>query len=133
MQYLTDRKRAVGKGASGSGTEHFWWMTMSSVALAFLVPAFIFVFGNAIGMDQAQLQAYFARPFPAILTALVTIVGMRHFAKGAQVMLEDYTQGSLRKGLVIFVYSLSWLISALVLYALAKMMFIAAAAQQITN
>ncbi|ETD89570.1 succinate dehydrogenase, hydrophobic membrane anchor protein [Rhodobacter capsulatus] len=133
MRYLTDRKRAVGKGASGSGTEHFWWMTMSSVALAFLVPAFIFVFGHAIGMSQAELQAYFARPFPAILTALVTIVGMRHFAKGAQVMLEDYTQGSLRKGLVIFVYSLSWLVSALVLYALAKMMFLAAAAQQITN
>ncbi|ETD82462.1 succinate dehydrogenase, hydrophobic membrane anchor protein [Rhodobacter capsulatus] len=133
MRYLTDRKRAVGKGASGSGTEHFWWMTMSSVALAFLVPAFIFVFGHAIGMSQTELQAYFARPFPAILTALVTIVGMRHFAKGAQVMLEDYTQGSLRKGLVIFVYSLSWLVSALVLYALAKMMFLAAAAQQITN
>ncbi|ETD82925.1 succinate dehydrogenase, hydrophobic membrane anchor protein [Rhodobacter capsulatus] len=133
MRYLTDRKRAVGKGASGSGTEHFWWMTMSSVALAFLVPAFVLVFGHAIGMSQTELQAYFARPFPAILTALVTIVGMRHFAKGAQVMLEDYTQGSLRKGLVIFVYSLSWLVSALVLYALAKMMFLAAAAQQITN
>ncbi len=133
MRYLTDRKRAVGKGASGSGTEHFWWMTMSSVALAFLVPAFIFVFGSAIGGTQEEVIAHFSRPFPAILTALVTIVGMRHFAKGAQVMLEDYTQGSLRKGLVIFVYSLSWLISALVLYALAKMMFIAAAAQQITN
>jgi len=124
MRYLTDRKRAVGKGASGSGTEHFWWMTMSSVALAFLVPTFIFVFGSAIGGTQEEVIAHFARPFPAILTGLVTLVGMRHFAKGAQVMLEDYTQGSLRKGLVIFVYSLSYVITALVLYALAKMTFL---------
>ena len=124
MRYLTDRKRAVGKGASGSGTEHFWWMTMSSVALAFLVPTFVFVFGSAIGGTQEEVIAHFSRPFPAILTGLVTLVGMRHFAKGAQVMLEDYTAGTLRKGLVILVYSLSYLITAMVFYALAKMTFL---------
>ncbi len=124
MRYLTDRKRAVGKGASGSGTEHFWWMTMSSVALAFLVPTFVFVFGSAIGGTQEEVIAHFSRPFPAILTGLVTLVGMRHFAKGAQVMLEDYTSGTLRKGLVILVYSLSYVITAMVLYALAKMTFL---------
>ncbi|PTV96051.1 succinate dehydrogenase subunit D [Rhodobacter aestuarii] len=133
MRYLTDRKRAVGKGASGSGTEHFWWMTMSSVALAFLVPTFIFTFGSAIGGTQEEVVAHFARPFPAILTALVTLVGMRHFAKGAQVMLEDYTAGSLRKGLVIFVYSLSYLLTAIVLYALGKMVFMDTAAQMLNQ
>ena len=124
MRYLTDRKRAVGKGASGSGTEHFWSMTMSSVALAFLVPSFIFTFGKALGKSQEELVTYFAQPFPAILTGLVVLVGMRHFAKGAQVMLEDYTQGSLRKGLVILVYSLSYAVTAVVFYALAKMVFL---------
>lgn len=133
MRYLTDRKRAMGKGASGSGTEHFWWMTMSSVALAFLVPSFIFVFGSAIGGTQAEVVAHFSRPFPAILTGLVTLVGMRHFAKGAQVMLEDYTAGSLRKGLVIFVYSLSYMITGIVFYALVKMMFISAQAPILPN
>ena len=127
MRYLTDRKRAEGKGASGSGTEHFWWMTMSSVALAFLVPTFVFVFGSAIGGTQQEVIAHFSRPFPAILTGLVTLVGMRHFAKGAQVMLEDYTAGTLRKGLVILVYSLSYVVTAMVLYALAKMTFLSIA------
>ena len=37
MRYLTARKRAEGKGASHTGTEHHWYMTVSSVALAFLV------------------------------------------------------------------------------------------------
>lgn len=121
MRYLTDRKRAVGKGASGTGTEHAWYMTMSSVALAFLIPTFLIVFGRAIGQSQEVVIATFSHPFPAILTALVTIIGMRHYAKGAQMMIEDYTQGSMRKGLVILVYSLGYLVTALVLYALAKM------------
>ncbi|SOB94264.1 succinate dehydrogenase, hydrophobic membrane anchor protein [Rhodobacter maris] len=133
MRYLTDRKRAVGKGASGSGTEHFWWMTMSSVALAFLVPVFVFVFGSAIGGTQAEVIAHFSRPFPAILTGLVTLVGMRHFAKGAQVMLEDYTAGTVRKALVITVYSLSYLVTAMVLYALGKMVFMSTAAQMLNQ
>jgi succinate dehydrogenase / fumarate reductase, membrane anchor subunit len=29
MRYLTDRKRAVGKGAAGTGTEHHWSMQVS--------------------------------------------------------------------------------------------------------
>jgi succinate dehydrogenase / fumarate reductase, membrane anchor subunit len=41
--------------------------------------------------------ATFARPFPAIVTALVLVVGMRHFAKGAQMMIEDYARGTTRK------------------------------------
>ncbi|MGD9916947.1 MAG: succinate dehydrogenase, hydrophobic membrane anchor protein [Paenirhodobacter sp.] len=124
MRYLTDRKRAVGKGAAHTGTETHWYMTMSSVVLAFLVPTFLFIFGRALGQDQQTVVETFGRPFPAILTALVTLIGMRHFAKGAQMMLEDYTQGTMRKGLVILVYSLAYLVTAIVLYALAKMTFL---------
>lgn len=124
MRYLTDRKRAVGKGAAHTGTETHWYMTMSSVVLAFLVPTFLIIFGRALGQDQQTVVETFGRPIPAILTALVTLIGMRHFAKGAQMMLEDYTQGTMRKGLVILVYSLAYLVTAVVLYALAKMTFL---------
>jgi succinate dehydrogenase / fumarate reductase membrane anchor subunit len=33
MSYLTDRKRATGTGSAKTGTEHFWLMKVSSVAL----------------------------------------------------------------------------------------------------
>jgi succinate dehydrogenase / fumarate reductase membrane anchor subunit len=66
------------------------------------------------------VQASFARPFPAILTALVLIVGMRHFAMGAQTMIEDYARGTARKMGIIFVYSLSAVIAASGLFALIK-------------
>lgn len=121
MRYLTDRKRAVGKGASGTGTEHHWSMQVSAVALAFLVPAWLYIFGSALGGSHAEVVGTFSRPFPAILTALLLVVGMRHFASGATMMIEDYAGGTSRKIAIIFVTSLAWVIAATGLFALARM------------
>ncbi len=120
MRYLTARKRAEGKGAAHTGTEHHWSMTASAVALAFMVPTWLYIFGSALGQPQEAVVAIFARPFPAILTALVLVVGMRHFAMGATMMIEDYARGSARKIGIIFAYSLSAVIVATGLFALVK-------------
>ena len=120
MRYLTARKRAEGKGASGTGTEHHWFMQVSAVGLAFMIPVWVYIFGSTMGKPHAEVVATFARPFPAILTGLVLFVGMRHFAKGAQMMIEDYARGTARKMAVIFVYSLSAVIVATGLFALVK-------------
>ncbi|WP_420569492.1 succinate dehydrogenase, hydrophobic membrane anchor protein [Thalassovita sp.] len=120
MRYLTARKRAEGKGASHTGTEHHWYMTVSAVGLAFLVPLFVFVFGRALGGSHEEVLATFSRPIPVVLTGLTLFVGMRHFAKGAQMMIEDYTQGSTRKMAVMFVTGLSYVLIAVGLFALAK-------------
>ena len=120
MRYLTDRKKAVGKGASHSGTEHHWQMQVSAVALAFLVPTFLFIFGRALGKGHAEVVATFSHPFVAILTGLVIFISMRHFAKGATMMIEDYLRGAARKAAVIAAISLSYAIIAVGLFALAK-------------
>lgn len=121
MRYLTPRKRATGKGAAHTGTHHHWRMTVSAVALAFLLPAWIYVLGSAIGQPLDAVRATFARPFPAIVTALVLVVGMRHFAMGAQMMIEDYSRGTTRKMLVIFTTSLATVVAATGLFALVKL------------
>ena len=120
MRYLTDRKRAEGRGASHGGTAHHWSMQMSAVALACLVPVWLYVFGHALGGTRDQVLATFARPFPAIVTGLVLVIAMRHFAKGATMMLQDYTRGSLLKLGVMFVTSLAGVIAATGLFALIK-------------
>jgi succinate dehydrogenase / fumarate reductase membrane anchor subunit len=120
MRYLTDRKRAEGKGASHTGTEHHWAMSASAVALAFMVPTWLWIFGRALGGTRADVVAVFARPFPAILTALVLVVAMRHFAKGSTMMLQDYARGSALKAGIIFVHSLAAVIAVTGLYALIK-------------
>lgn len=120
MRYLTARKRAEGKGASGTGTEHHWFMTVSAVGLSFMIPVWVYIFGSTLGKPHAEVVATFARPFPAILTALVLFVGMRHFAKGAQMMIEDYARGSAKKGLIMLAISISYAVIAVGFYALAK-------------
>ncbi|MBL9072111.1 succinate dehydrogenase, hydrophobic membrane anchor protein [Tabrizicola sp.] len=120
MRYLTPRKRAEGKGAGHAGTEHQWSMMVSAAGLAFLVPVWLYIFGRALGRSREAVLETFSHPFPAILTALVLVVGMRHFAMGATTMIEDYARGTARKMLVIFVISLSWVIAATGLFALAR-------------
>jgi succinate dehydrogenase / fumarate reductase, membrane anchor subunit len=120
MRYLTPRKRAEGRGSAHAGAHHHWSMMVSSVALAFLVPVWLWIFGRALGGTQDQVVETFARPFPAILTALLLVVGMRHFAMGATTMIEDYARGTNRKMLIIFVICLSTVIAATGLFALAR-------------
>jgi succinate dehydrogenase / fumarate reductase membrane anchor subunit len=120
MRYMTDRKRAEGRGAAHTGTEHHWSMTVSAVALACMVPAWLYIFGSALGGTRDEVLATFARPFPAILTALVLVVAMRHFAKGATTMIEDYAHGSARKIAVMLATSLAGVLAATGLYALIK-------------
>ena len=84
------------------------------------MPTWLYIFGSALGQPQEAVVAIFARPFPAILTALVLVVGMRHFAMGATMMIEDYARGSARKIGIIFAYSLSAVIVATGLFALVK-------------
>ncbi len=120
MRYLTARKRAEGKGASHTGTHHHWSMTLSSVGLAFLVPVWLYIFGKALGQGRDGVLETFSHPFAAIVSALVLVIGMRHFAMGATGMIEEYTRGTSRKMLVIFVVSLAWMIGATGIFALLK-------------
>ena len=120
MRYLTDRKRAVGMGAAKSGTEHFWSMKVSSVALLLLIPLFVFTFGPMLGESHADVIAYFERPFPAIVAALTLVVGFMHFKNGVQVLIEDYVHGLMQKVLIIAMICLSYGAAATGLFAIAK-------------
>ncbi len=123
MRYLTDRKRAEGLGSAKSGVHHHWSMIVSSVALLPLIPLFVFTFGPILGSDYAEVTAYFARPFPAIVAALTLIVGAKHFVGGFQVMIEDYMHGTPQKVTRIIMTCVSYAAVAVGLFALAKLAF----------
>ncbi|MCL4109795.1 UNVERIFIED_CONTAM: hypothetical protein GTU68_018522 [Idotea baltica] len=107
-------------GSAKEGTHHFWSMTVSSVALAILLPVFIFTFGPMLGEPHADVVDYFARPFPALVAALTLLVGFMHFKNGVQVLIEDYTQGMTRKALIIATVCLSYAAAATGLFAIAR-------------
>lgn len=121
MHFLTDRKRAIGRGAARRGTAEFWSMTQSSAALLILTPLFLIAVAPAIGQPHADVLAHFARPFPALATALMLVVGMVHFRTGVQSPIDDYTAGLTRKALIVFSTMLSYTAIAAGLFALGRM------------
>lgn len=121
MAYLTDRKRVSGLGAAGSGTTHHWHQTILSAALVILVPLFIFTFGAILGAPWEEVVAYYSRPWPALIAILTLVVGWIHFAKGVQVLIEDYVHGIARKVAIIATTCLSYAAALACVYALARL------------
>jgi succinate dehydrogenase / fumarate reductase membrane anchor subunit len=121
MRYLTDRKRAMGMGSAKTGTEHFWAMKVSSFALLILIPLFVCTFGGIVGADYAQVTAYFARPWPALVTALTILVTMKHFKDGVQVLIEDYVHGTAQKISILIMTCVSYGLAAMGVFAVAKL------------
>ncbi len=117
---MTDRKRAVGHGSAREGTVRHWNMTKSSVALLILTPFFVFTFGPMLGESHADVVDHFARPFPAIITALFLVVGFMHFKSGVQTLIEDYVHGTWREYMIILTTCLSYGAAATGLFAIAK-------------
>ncbi|MBW7921322.1 MAG: succinate dehydrogenase, hydrophobic membrane anchor protein [Rubellimicrobium sp.] len=120
MRYLTDRKRAERLGSARRGTEAHWAQTISAVALALMMPTWLVVFGRALGGSRDSVLATFAQPFPAILTALVLVVAMRHFARGMVNMIDDYARGTARKIGIMAAYFIAGGIGATGIFAILK-------------
>ncbi|MBT8154847.1 succinate dehydrogenase, hydrophobic membrane anchor protein [Epibacterium ulvae] len=121
MRYLTDRKRAHGLGAGGSGTHHHWQMMVSSILLVPLVPLFIFTLGAGIGGTFEEVQAYFSRPFPAIVMGLSLVVITLHLMNEAKVAIEDYMHGTAEKLALVAVGAFAYTLIAAGLFALVKL------------
>ncbi len=121
MAFLTDRKRATGLGSARTGTDHQWTMTVSAVALAILVPLFIFTFGPMLGRPHEEVLAYFGRPFPALVAVLTLVTGFMHFRHGVRIAIEDYTHGLVREYLIIAMNIISFGAAAVAIFAIARL------------
>lgn len=121
MSFMTARKRAEGRGSAREGTMRHWSMTKSSVGLLILTPLFLFTFGPMLGEPHEAVTAYFARPFPAIVAALMVVVGFMHFKTGIQMVIEDYMSGTAREYTIVATTILSYAAAATGLFALARL------------
>lgn len=121
MSYLTDRKRATGRGSGREGTHHHWQMMVSSTLLVFAVPAFVLIFGLALGGSFEQVQAFFSRPGPAIICGLSLVVIINHLRQEALMAVEDYIHGVTEKLSYMAVNALAYVLMAVGVFALLKM------------
>ncbi len=121
MRFITDRKGAEGLGSARAGTHHHWMMMVSSALLVVLVPLFVFTFGRALGGTYAETLAYFARPFPAIISALTLVVVTLHCKAEADEAIIDYVHGVKSKLALVAVAGLAYTLIAAGLFALVKL------------
>ena len=120
MAFPTDRKRVEGLGSAKTGTEHFWSMTVSSVALLILTPLFLFVITPLLGEPHAAIVARLSQPIPALITAAMLVVGFHHFKLGVTTLIEDYVGGLSRKIAIIVMTIVSYGLAAAGLVSLAQ-------------
>lgn len=93
--------RALGLGAAGNGTHHWWQQRVTAVALALLGAWFATcMLGLDLG-DRAALVAWIARPLNAALLALLVLTAAWHSQLGARVIVEDYVHGALKVPLLV--------------------------------
>jgi succinate dehydrogenase / fumarate reductase membrane anchor subunit len=77
-------------GAAKSGTADAWRLRVTSIALAPLTIAFVWIVLSLIGKDYAAARAELGRPGPAILLLLFILFGVVHMKVGMQAIIDDY-------------------------------------------
>ena len=118
------RARALGSGKSGTG--HWWWQRVTAVALVVLMAWLVGLLVSLVGADLMQARATIARPWNAIMLAILAVAMFWHAKLGLQVIIEDYVHERLAeillKLLVIFACAAGALAS---LYAIARIAVLA--------
>jgi succinate dehydrogenase / fumarate reductase, membrane anchor subunit len=93
--------RALGLGAAGNGTAHWWQQRVTAVALALLGAWFaICLLGLELG-DRAALLGWIGQPLNAALLALLVLTAAWHSLLGTRVIVEDYVKGALKVPLLM--------------------------------
>jgi succinate dehydrogenase / fumarate reductase membrane anchor subunit len=88
--YRTSMSRAVGLGAAGGGTEHWWAHRISSIALIPLTILALPPLIRTIGGGYEAVQATYGNLWNATIMALLILVTFRHLQHGLQAVVEDY-------------------------------------------
>jgi succinate dehydrogenase / fumarate reductase, membrane anchor subunit len=105
--------RARGLGSANDGTHHFWIQRLTSVALALLVPWFVWTVARLLGADHATVHAALAQPLNATLMLAFVIMLAWHAKLGLQVVVEDYVHARWAEVALLIAITLSLSLAAL--------------------
>ena len=86
----TSAKNVRGLGSAGTGTQHHIRQRVTAIALAFLVPWFVYSIIVACKAGYAGALDWVAQPVNAILLILTLSAALYHMRLGLQTVVEDY-------------------------------------------
>ena len=124
--FRTPLKRARGLGSGKDGTGHWWWQRVTAVVLVVLVAWLVGLLVSLVGADLMQARATIARPWNAIMLALLVVAMFWHAKLGLQVIIEDYVHERLAEILLKLLVIFACAAGALAcLYAIARIAVLA--------
>jgi succinate dehydrogenase / fumarate reductase, membrane anchor subunit len=88
--YRTAMSRVRGLGSAKSGTEHWWSLKLSSLALIPLGLWFVVSLLGLIGAPHAAVVLWMSNPLVVVMLILLIVATFHHAAMGMQVVYEDY-------------------------------------------
>jgi succinate dehydrogenase / fumarate reductase membrane anchor subunit len=120
----TPLRRVRGLGSGRSGTEHFWYQRLTSVALISLTIAFIVIAFMLLGRTHASAVRILGAPAVTILMLLFVLATCHHMWLGMQVIIEDYVHTELLKFALLMANTFfSVAVGLTAAYALLKLSF----------
>ncbi|MEE2877653.1 MAG: succinate dehydrogenase, hydrophobic membrane anchor protein [Pseudomonadota bacterium] len=100
--YKTPTAAARGLGSAKAGTGHHIRQRVSAIALALLVPWFLYAIIAASRSGYDGAAAFLSQPWNAILMVLALGAAFYHMRLGIQVVVEDYIgKAGMKQGLLI--------------------------------
>jgi succinate dehydrogenase / fumarate reductase membrane anchor subunit len=116
--------RVRGLGSAKEGTDHFWYLRLSAIAL---VPLSLFAVGWVLslkGAGYAEVKASLGQPLVALALALFVLVSLGHMRLGMQLIIEDYVHGEGGKlALLMLNTFFTVVIGAVSVFAILKIAF----------
>ncbi|CAD7042692.1 succinate dehydrogenase, hydrophobic membrane anchor protein [Pseudorhizobium endolithicum] len=124
MDMRTPLGKVRGLGSAKSGTDHFWKVRTTSVALVPLVLFYVVFLIMYVGRPYAEVVGALANPFVAAINALTVLATVVHMRLGMEEVIQDYIHNEgVKVVLLILNASFSLLIGGLCLIAVLKIAF----------
>ena len=124
MDMRTPLGKVRGLGSAKSGTDHFWKVRTTSVALVPLLLFYIVFLIAYVGRPYADVVGALANPFVATINALTVIASIAHMRLGMEEIIQDYVHSEGMKVLFLVLNAFfSLVIGGLCLVAVLKIAF----------
>jgi succinate dehydrogenase / fumarate reductase membrane anchor subunit len=87
---VTPMRRVRGLGAAGTGTGHFWYQRVTSMAAIPLTIVLVFIVFALMGRSHAAVVQILGSPIVAVIMLLFILNSAYHMWIGMQEMILDY-------------------------------------------
>ena len=124
MDMRTPLNKVRGLGSAKSGTEHFWRVRTTSVALVPLLIFYVVFLVLYAGRPYEDVVAALANPFVSVITGLTVVASIIHMKLGMEEIIQDYVHSEgLKITALIFNAFFSLFVGGLCLFAVLKIAF----------